>query len=394
VGSPQFSCSRFFRDVLAGLAGALLLALGALPVAAAPPAFGPASPLSSSAATDAAIDAPPVLATGRNGTWIAAWESNDSLGGTIGTDSDVLFVRSADDGATWSATGVIVFNPRYSGGLLRVSDKGGAVEPASRLDIARGEGTHRIPNFLPDGRHFTFYASPGAGSEPGEVCLGQLGSLDHRCLGISSSSGVPTPSGQLLFVRGKALLAQALDATAGKLSGDAIPLGPEFPSNVGTSGQRAFSAGGNALAFHLGAPSENRLVWMDRAGVERQAVYDRPADWIFYPRLAPDGRRIALVVYRQNETGNIWVLDPARNGEVESAGPKRAASRDREVRSRDQGLALAVKAGIADGRSEEFQPEDTGPAAERARQMVGHRVRRIDLRAVLAELEGRDLVAR
>jgi Tol biopolymer transport system component len=117
-------------------------------------------------------------------------------------------------------------------------------------------------------------------------------------------------------VRGKALLAQRLDPAAGKLVGDAIPLGPEFPSNVGTSGQRAFSAGGDALAFHLGAPSQNRLVWTDRAGVEQQAVYDRPADWIFYPRLAPDGRRIALVVYRQNETGNIWVLDPARSGET------------------------------------------------------------------------------
>ena len=35
-------------------------------------------------------------------------------------------------GASWSPTGVIVFNPRYSGGLQRVSDKGGVVEPASR----------------------------------------------------------------------------------------------------------------------------------------------------------------------------------------------------------------------------------------------------------------------
>ena len=219
-------------------------------------------------------------------------------------------------GATWSSRGVIVFNPRYSGGLLKVSDKGGAVEPASRLDFARGEGTHRIPNFLPDGRHFTFYASPGAGVEPGEVCLGELGSLEHHCLGVSSSSGIPTPSGHLLFVRGKVLLAQRLDALKGALVGDPIPLGTEFPSNVGTSGQRAFSSGGDALTFHLGAPSQNRMLWVDRKGVEQQVVYDRPADWIFYPRIAPDGRRIALTVYKPNESGSIWVLDPARNGET------------------------------------------------------------------------------
>jgi eukaryotic-like serine/threonine-protein kinase len=219
-------------------------------------------------------------------------------------------------GATWSRSGVIVFNPRFSGGLLKVSDKGGAVEPASKIDSSRAEGTHRFPCFLPDGKHFTFYSSPGGGTEPGELCLGELGSLEHRCLGVASSSGLPTPSGHLLFVRGKALLAQRVDADQGRLVGELIPLDQEFPANLGTSGQRAFSTGGDALAFHLGAASRNRLVWLDRKGVERDVVYDRPADWIFYPRLAPDGRRIAVGVYRPNTLGNIWILDPTRNGET------------------------------------------------------------------------------
>ena len=32
----------------------------------------------------------------------AAWISDDSLGNTIGTDSDILFARSSDAGASWS----------------------------------------------------------------------------------------------------------------------------------------------------------------------------------------------------------------------------------------------------------------------------------------------------
>jgi serine/threonine protein kinase/Tol biopolymer transport system component len=219
-------------------------------------------------------------------------------------------------GASWSKDGVIVFNPRYTGGLLRVPDEGGAVEPASRVRSDRGEGTHRLPNFLPDGKHFTFYMSPGGGSEPGEVCLGQLGSLEHACLGVASSSGFPTPSGQLLFVRGRALLAQRLDLDSRKLVGDPVPLGPEFPSNTGTSGQRSFTVAGDSLVFHLGAPSQNRVVWVDRKGAEQQVVYDRAADWVFNPRVAPDGRRIALAIYRPNSLGAIWVLDPARRGET------------------------------------------------------------------------------
>ena len=38
------------------------------------------------------------------GTWVAVWQSGDSLGGTIGwRDWDILVARSTDDGATWTA---------------------------------------------------------------------------------------------------------------------------------------------------------------------------------------------------------------------------------------------------------------------------------------------------
>jgi cysteine-rich repeat protein len=103
VGTLQVSGSVRRRHALAGLAGGLFLALGAPPAAGAPPAFAPASPLAANAASDAAGDGPPAVAAGANGTRIAVWESNDTLGGTLGSDLDVLFARSTDGGATWSA---------------------------------------------------------------------------------------------------------------------------------------------------------------------------------------------------------------------------------------------------------------------------------------------------
>jgi hypothetical protein len=42
------------------------------------------------------------LTTDELGTWIAIWQSWDSLGGTIGTDADVLFARSTDTGLSWT----------------------------------------------------------------------------------------------------------------------------------------------------------------------------------------------------------------------------------------------------------------------------------------------------
>jgi len=60
------------------------------------------APLNSTATSDSAGDDWPSLATDGTGNWIAAWRSNHSLGGTIGTDWDILFARSSNDGSTWT----------------------------------------------------------------------------------------------------------------------------------------------------------------------------------------------------------------------------------------------------------------------------------------------------
>ena len=59
--------------------------------------------LNSNAASSAADDRQPVLRTNRAGVWIAAWSSDADLNGTLGSDRDVVFARSLDNGVTWSA---------------------------------------------------------------------------------------------------------------------------------------------------------------------------------------------------------------------------------------------------------------------------------------------------
>jgi len=61
-------------------------------------------------ATDAAYDQNPRIATDLTGNWLVVWESEYSLGGTIGDDTDILYSRSADNGATWSANAALNSN--------------------------------------------------------------------------------------------------------------------------------------------------------------------------------------------------------------------------------------------------------------------------------------------
>jgi hypothetical protein len=67
------------------------------------------------AATDSGRDEWPRLETDGSGTWIAAWSSDDDLSGTIGTDFDNLFSRSTDDGVSWSSPAALNINAATDG---------------------------------------------------------------------------------------------------------------------------------------------------------------------------------------------------------------------------------------------------------------------------------------
>ena len=88
----------------------------------------PAAPMTSDAAIDSGDDFPGPIAVDESGNWVAASQSNDSLGGAIGTDADIVVSRSSDGGATWTP-----FVPLNSNAAI---DSGGDHAPAIATDGA------------------------------------------------------------------------------------------------------------------------------------------------------------------------------------------------------------------------------------------------------------------
>jgi len=72
--------------------------------------FSPIAPLNSNAATDSQTDLESSLSTDGAGNWVCIWNSNDDLGGTIGLDSDILVARSSNDGNSWTSLAVLNSN--------------------------------------------------------------------------------------------------------------------------------------------------------------------------------------------------------------------------------------------------------------------------------------------
>lgn len=77
--------------------------------------FSESAWLKPESAADARNDYFPIVAGAPNGVWIGAWHSTDNLHGGAG-DTDILFVRSTDDGVTWSPTRFLNSDSEVDGG--------------------------------------------------------------------------------------------------------------------------------------------------------------------------------------------------------------------------------------------------------------------------------------
>ncbi|OPZ09237.1 MAG: BNR/Asp-box repeat protein [candidate division BRC1 bacterium ADurb.BinA292] len=61
-------------------------------------------------------DLNPDVDTNRKEIWITVWQTEFNLGGTLGNDSDLLFARSIDKGATWSIARPLNTNAAFDAG--------------------------------------------------------------------------------------------------------------------------------------------------------------------------------------------------------------------------------------------------------------------------------------
>ena len=209
---------------------------------------------------------------------------------------------------TWSRDGIILFTAN-DGRLVRVSDSGGNVTPVTTFDASRFETDHLWAQFLPDGKHFLYFAqSPRAGNNA--IYLSSLDSKDRKLLLNVASNPVYVSPGYLLFHRQGTLMAQPFDADKLQLTGEPVPMVEGVEFNLFGSAA-AFSASDNGVLVYRGGGGAVplNLVWVNRNGAE-QALGAPPHNYTF-PRISPDGKRVAAGI--EEGEGQIWVYDFARD---------------------------------------------------------------------------------
>jgi serine/threonine protein kinase len=223
-------------------------------------------------------------------------------------------------GATsaWNRDNVILFTPAGGSPLVRVSASGGGATAATTLDAAAGEAQHWYPFFLPDGRHFLYFAvgtKSGGFTDPRGVFVGSLDANEPAKLLLDQGSNAKYAQGRLFFLRGSTLMSQPFDVDRLELTGtpSTIAENIQLSGNSTTGAAGAFSVSQTGvLAYQAGSRQiRSQLTWFDRTG-RRGATIGDAAD-LADVALSPDGARVAVsVLDDQRQTRNLWVYDLAR----------------------------------------------------------------------------------
>ena len=222
-------------------------------------------------------------------------------------------------GASWGPDDTIVY-AQLAGGLWLVPSGGGTSRPLTTLDAKAGEYSHRLPQFLPDGKAVIFttitYYFPDWRDARLSIVL--VASGDRQDL-VPGADARYASSGHLVFVRSGTLVAVPFDPAKRAVTGNSLTMLADVMQAANMSsaayetgaGQFSLSASGSLVYVPGGIypEGEGTIVSVDRRRGTAQTL-SVPLHPYYSPRLNPRDPS-QLVVWTQGVDRNVWTLDIA-----------------------------------------------------------------------------------
>ncbi len=213
-------------------------------------------------------------------------------------------------GGSWGKDDVILFAPRYRGGLSRVSATGGQAQSVLDPDGTKYT-TYRWPQILPDGKHFLYLAANhnNPNAEDTGIFFASLDGKENRRVFHSVANAIYV-SGHLLFLSDTTLMAQSFDPSSGALKGQPFSVADGVAFDAGVWRALASASENGVLVFQPGRADIGRqMVWFDRSGKQLGAVGERAH--ILQVQLSPDGKKAAAIV--GDPLGTVWIYNLERD---------------------------------------------------------------------------------
>jgi eukaryotic-like serine/threonine-protein kinase len=240
-----------------------------------------------------------------DGQWIAYFDGQRLIKAPADGGPAVAIVEVGPSAiGDWSSAGIVFADMN---GVFRVSPDGGVVQ---RLAMELGANEQAVfPQFMPGKNAVLFTVLPTRTNTP--VNLASLPSARVDVLDLKSGKrrtilrgggrAQYVSTGHLVYLLRDALYAVAFDADRLELRGEPV----QVVSGI-RNGEFALAEDGT-LVYHAGGPTPNNtLVWVDRQG--REEPLGAPPRRYTYPRISPDGTRVAIDMQGPTDR-DIWIWD-------------------------------------------------------------------------------------
>ena len=119
-----------------------------------------------------------------------------------------------------------------------------------------------------------------------------------------------SPTGHLVYAQGGSLMAVPFDLQRLAVTGAAVPVVEGVQQSPSSGAARYSISATGSLVYVPGRVQsvQRRLVWVNRQGAEQPVA--APARPYGFPRLSPDGRRVAVTTFEQEV--QVWLYDLSR----------------------------------------------------------------------------------
>ena len=285
-----------------------------------------------------------------------------------GVPVPILTTAERPGGATWRADGTIVF--ATSVGLYEVRENGGAPRLLVKPDPRRQELRYAWPQFMPDGQSILFTVIPEGSIDGAQLVVLNLKTLETRIVLKGGSAARYSATGHLLYAAGQTLKAVAFDPGTQQTRGDPVSFPDIEVTNTPDNGAAEFAASSTGTLVFMSPDTPGRqlrtLSWVDRNGKEEPLAI-APGRYT-YPRISPDGTRIALDIAGANRDIWIWNLQRPNltrvtEGPTEDLVPVWSLDGRRVFFASDRAGSFDVYSEAADG-STPAKVEFSGPGTQ------------------------------
>jgi serine/threonine-protein kinase len=215
--------------------------------------------------------------------------------------------------ASWGADDTIIFATNDPAtGLLSVPAGGGDPKVLTKPDTAHGEADHSMPFILPGGRAVLFtIIVQGQPIDNAQIAVLDLKSGQKKTLIRGGSDARYVDTGHLVYAVAGTLRAVRFDLARLDVTSDAVPVVEKVVMSA-TTGAADFALSGNGtLVYAPGGVAFGpirSLTWVNRQGRE-EPIKAPPRAYVF-PRISPDGARVAFDI--RDQENDIWVWDLKR----------------------------------------------------------------------------------